>query len=355
MHRVLWISNQNALETTRCFLRSLWERNELTYMLAPIQRPGRYRVTPQVIADPAGLSVVNPFVPVMETNAAPMLVDHIRQQQQGRVAAILKPCEVRAFTEIRKRRLADRRWPTSYDNGSPVIIGVDCPGTYPVAKYTRRVKELGADALTRRSLECRIIPSHLRTACQICDCGAPCQTDILIGTIGTAEHQFLLVRAEDQGVDARLRLGELTDQMATEQQIKRHKKALKSLTAKRTRRRRKLTLSTRQQSTDFGTLLSLLARCTLCADCLDACPLYQGELADLLGVSNPQSRRKPPLSEWVGVSRWMASCIGCGLCEEACSRGVPLTLILSGLSRRIHKSLRYVPGDPDLPLPWAAD
>jgi len=101
---------------------------------------------------------------------------------------------------------------------------------------------------------------------------------------------------------------------------------------------------------DFGQALSWFATCSLCGDCLDACPLYNGELSGLLGVHGA----RPALAELVDVSRWLASCSGCGMCEAACDQGVPLMRLISPLSRQIQGTLHHTAGDPTRPLPWAS-
>jgi Fe-S oxidoreductase len=55
------------------------------------------------------------------------------------------------------------------------------------------------------------------------------------------------------------------------------------------------------------------------------------------------------------LSRWLASCSGCGMCEEVCQRSVPLTLLVSALSHRIREENDYITGSPDQPPPWAGD
>ncbi|MEW6568724.1 MAG: 4Fe-4S dicluster domain-containing protein [Chloroflexota bacterium] len=95
------------------------------------------------------------------------------------------------------------------------------------------------------------------------------------------------------------------------------------------------------------------AGCSLCGDCLDACPLYDGELSGLLGMGSARYGGRPLLAELVDVSRWLASCSGCGMCEEACSCGVPITLLIAPLADRMRQELHYTPGDPAQRLPRA--
>jgi len=101
---------------------------------------------------------------------------------------------------------------------------------------------------------------------------------------------------------------------------------------------------------DLGSLLSLFASCSLCGDCLDACPLYNGELSGMLGVHGA----RPPLAEMVDVGRWLAACAGCGMCESSCDQDVPLMLLIASLSQQIQGATHQRAGEPARPLPWAS-
>jgi Fe-S oxidoreductase len=90
---------------------------------------------------------------------------------------------------------------------------------------------------------------------------------------------------------------------------------------------------------------------------LKACPLYGGELDNLAGLASAEasardSSRQPSLAELIQVTRWMASCSGCGMCEEKCQRDVPMTLFISALSHRIRDEAHYTAGSPSQQYPW---
>jgi Fe-S oxidoreductase len=103
---------------------------------------------------------------------------------------------------------------------------------------------------------------------------------------------------------------------------------------------------------DLGSILAWLANCSLCGECLKACPIYEGEFA---GLANRRDSAQPgiaPLGDMVSLSRWLASCTGCGICEEMCNMHVPLFLLISALSHRIRDKMNYRSGDPAERLPW---
>ena len=193
----------------------------------------------------------------------------------------------------------------------------------------------------------------LRPACRICSWHTPVGADLVIGTFGYAGRGQLLIAARDEGTAGDLGLEKLTDSAAGPDQIASRKSKIAEVEAARPGFQINGVGNGRTPHADVGTLLAGIARCTLCADCLDACPLYQGELGGLLGVGGPRDRERPALSEIVSVSRWLASCSGCGMCEETCELDVPLTSLVSGLSRQIQAELNYHAGDPGQKLPWA--
>ncbi len=92
--------------------------------------------------------------------------------------------------------------------------------------------------------------------------------------------------------------------------------------------------------------LTTLATCTECRLCLQACPLYDGELDDT-SVSL--------VGQLGAVAKWLVSCSGCGMCEESCPNGVPLAVLARSLSRPLRAKFDYTPGrSVEEKLPWVA-
>jgi len=356
INHLLRVRTGDALSALREFLAGWWVRNRLEALLAPVETTSGAGNGIQVIEEPAGLAAVNPFAPVMHNNVASVVAQMAEEYAGARVAALLRPCELRALVELRKRR----RTPGS---GCLVLVGVDCLGTFPPPEYERRLQAQGVSQLINEALsyaaEGGFTPQRLRTACQMCDWPATCGADLTIGAIGVAPDQYLLVIARDEATDAGLHLGDVTDGLAEEAQIVRREVTIGNVAEKRARARAQLLQAAAGRDTppgrlysDLGSILAWFSNCSLCGDCLDACPLYDGELGGLLGMRSGRLGSRPLLAELVQVSRWLASCSGCGMCEQACSNGVPLMLLVAGLSHRIRDGLRYQSGDATQPLPW---
>jgi formate dehydrogenase subunit beta len=358
VNRILHVHDGNPVSTLQEFLKMWWGRMELEAMLAPVELPDHTGVSAQVITNPADLDHMNPFAPVMLNNTACLVQDFLEDHAHSHLAVILRPCELRALVELRKRqRVRYQSVMAEDDQESLVVISVDCAGTFSQAEYVQHVTGHQPDAEmihveVRYGKEATYIPYTVRETCQMCDSPAPRGADITIGAIGIEPQGNLLVIARNEEIDRSLRLREVTDGMATECQVVCREMMVGKLVDKRAEKRAALMKSDALPVEEMTGALAMLARCTLCADCLDSCPLYDGELTDLLGVGEDHRNGHALLAELVRVSRWLASCSGCGMCQQSCPHGIGLSRAVTTLSHRIQAELHYRPGDPSQRLPW---
>lgn len=351
VNHIIQVHNEDPVGELREFLADWWNQYRLDALLAPVELPQSQTVAAQVISDPAGLSQVNPFAPLLLSNAARDAVEFIEARPGERLALLLRPCELRAFIELNKRGRARSEVPV-------VLIGVDCLGTYPPDEYARRVQMRSVAGITREVLhdatEGGLRPRSFRNACQVCDWPAPRSADLTIGTIGVDSDQFLVLIARDEEVDASLGLPSLIDAPASEYQVSHRETVVGAVADLRAVARRKLLgeLNAPCRFGDLGCLMAWFSGCDLCANCLAACPVYEGELDGWLGRTGPDQISRAPLADLVAISRWLASCSGCGMCEEHCGNDVPLTLLISSLSHRIRGEMKYSSGDASQGFPW---
>lgn len=357
VHRVLQVRQADPLGSFRSFLTAWWSALDWQAILAPIDLADQSSVAPQPIDQADRLAAVNPFTPIMVGNAAALVEPFARDRAGQRLAVILRPCELRTLIELRKRRRAPAV-DAALRNHTLTVIGVDCVATYSAEDYAARRREYGAEAVTREALlvagDAARTPCDLRAACQVCDWPAPRGADVTIGVIGVAPEQVLLVIARDAATDDRLRLSAVTAGLATEHQVAQREAAVGDLIGQRAATRAGQLGAAAGNLMGLARLLSWVSNCTLCGDCLDACPLYNGELAGLLGVGGPhRGTCGAPLADFVEMARWLTSCSGCGMCEAACEHQVPVGGLASALSYGLRGGLpQYVAGDPDRPLPW---
>lgn len=355
VNRVIEVKREDPVRTFQEFLANWWEAYQLESLLAPAEIDDRELFGTRVIQDRSDLATVNPFAPIMLSNAARTADHYIQDHPSERVGMILRPCELRVYHELRKRRL------DPVDDSQAVIIGIDCLGTFLPEKYRQVVAQRGAADILSETLinaaEGGLRPQPFRTACQICDWPAPRGADLAIGAIGINSSQFLLLIARDEATDQRLRLSGLTYHPATEYQVSHRETVVGAIADIRAAIRKNMVeeMATSRHFGDLGSVLAWLASCDLCGRCLNACPLYDGELDALLGKPQPRHADRAPLAQMAAVSRWLTSCGGCGMCEETCDQGVPLILLISALSHRIQSDLHYTSGDASKSLPWMAD
>ncbi len=340
VNRIMEVSEGNTLGAVQEFMASILNRNLVDALFVP-QTAADSTVSAALVSNPDAINHSNPFAPIMVANAARQVAEATVKQPDRHIGAVLRSCEIRALVELAKRGRANL--------ANLTVIGIDCLGTFAPLDYMRKM--LGAGGAAEMTTQCMQVAEEgeiacqTRTACQMCERPAPRGADVTLGFIGVDATQELLVIAADESADTRLRLGEVTRRVATEREVVKREATLTNIIAKHSayteRELAKLEMS-------FGGLagaLTTLATCTECRSCLQACPLYDGELDD------------PSLSlvgQLGAISRWLVSCSGCGMCEESCPNGVPLAVVARALSRPLRAKFDYTPGRSlDEKLPWA--
>lgn len=334
------------------FLKDLLISRKIAAVLAPKRYAGGGNAAPVLISDHSRLEGVDPLAPVQMINAAQALVELTKDGLDRPVAALLRPCEVRASIELMKLRQVNRE--------KLILIGYDCPGVYNLPDYRRLVEQQGKREDSRSFVagHCRTFLEDddptLREACRLCAHFTADSADMALSWIGLPEGALVMrISGEDMiSLPGGWKVQEAAHLEEREKQIRMIRE-----------RRRK------QQDQEVGNLLRLLDPCLRCYSCREVCPLCYCKECLLqpeklgyttqryLARADSKGQIKFPvdtlLYHLTKMNHMSFSCVGCGVCEQACPVDIPLGRIYHRIGRDVQALFSYEPGrslEEDLPV-----
>ena len=349
---VILVGEEGRTRAVNEFLARLLELGAVDAMIVPtMPTPGV--ITYLLACDPEFVrGEAAPFAPVMPVNGASLVAGVVSKKPQGKIGALLKPCEIRALVELVKLRQAEA------DN--LLIIGIDCIGTVSSREYKNAYPD--TDNLS------------LREACRVCLNPDPPDTafpGINVGYIGlNGRHGLLTSLSPDlnPGIAAVMEeLGfERGDDLAAERQA-----VLAALKEERGKAFQEFLRESEAESDGSGLegIAGLLAACIGCRNCRVACPVcycrecifdgdvFEYETRQILGRAGKKGGLKIPgetlLYHLTRMNHMSLSCVTCGMCEEACPLDIRLFPLFARMAKRTQSLFQYVPGrSQEDPLPF---
>ncbi len=355
MRVVIPVENNDTPGALRGFLRRLLEEKMVDAVLVPMETPAG-TVTPVLVADPALLEHADPLAPVMGVNAARVVGPLSVRQPRGRIATVLRPCEMRALVELVKLQQA------SLDD--LVTVAVDCLGTYTVPDYVAMGADGGVDrsALLASAQGGELSPRQgyaFRDACQMCEKPHAEGADIVVELFGADLTAGIPVTLPDE-MATRLGLA------ATETQSRRPE-VVNKVTAARAQMRDARFAQIRERLDKAG-VEGVFAACVRCHNCMTACPicycktcLFKSPVFDhepiqyMTWAQRKGAFRLPAdttLFHLTRLNHMVLSCIGCGLCSDACPADLPVADVFRAIGQEVQVVFEYVPGrSVEEPLP----
>jgi formate dehydrogenase (coenzyme F420) beta subunit len=374
---VIEVKNAKVKEAINSFLESLLEKNLVSALLVPREVPSKDNVVQSLMTNSnlpvqgpvcrvgtgrrtqtGGLKEVNVISPVLPVSSARIISQMTRlSSYKNPVGVVLRSCEIRALIELVKLKQA------SLDN--LLIIGVDCLGTYLVSDYQNLCKQGNSpsDELLRKFKEGGE-DTKLRKACQVCEYPIPSNADLVIGLVGVDfEKNILLKSGTEKGEKILEKFSFLEFN-----QSKREESVSKYLSKKIEKRDTLFSEMKEETSGGWENLLSVFSTCINCHNCMRVCPLcycrecfFESPTFEfdsekyLLWAKRKGSIKMPrdtTLFHLGRMSHMATSCVGCGLCEQACPSNIPLLKIFKTVSYDVQQIFKYVPGrDLEEPLP----
>lgn len=351
--------NNGLVESIKQFLKGLLEKELVNAVLVPVELPSGNNVVQTLVSNPEKLDAANPLAPVLPVNSARIVSSITRTgSSERKIAVVLRSCELRAVIELAKLKQV------TLDN--LLLIGIDCFGTYSINDYSKLAEE--GKSPTEVALENAGDGKEdelLRDACRICEYFYPMNADIVIGLIGMETGKAILVQAETEQGEKVLESLELPEGGDAEKR----QAAIKSRVEEHIKKRDELFARTTDEVSGEEKLLPVFARCVNCHNCRDACPIcYCREClfdsptfefgADkyLDWAERRDALRMPTdtlLFHLTRLNHMASSCVGCGLCQEACPNEVPVFSIFRMVGDKVQEAFEYVPGrslDEEMPL-----
>jgi formate dehydrogenase subunit beta len=330
-----WIleTHGDPLGTVNKFVNTLWDNSNLDGILVSQNALDNDMTGMHLINDPKQFEQVNPFKPLMTFNAAKYIPQSLKQYPKARLGALLRPCEMRALTEMSKHA------PINLDR--LLTICVDCLGTYPADDVHWRSERKGSlEGLGYEALQFArqggIVAYRYRSACQMCGSPDAKGGDINIFVIGLPVRQYILVQTRAEEAAEKYMFQKITAGKADQELLSERQKIIWKLAERHNRTRERVTNGLADLiPTNIETLITQLHKCGDCQECLNACPICS--------VDYP---RREANGAYIreDVVRWLVSCAGCGMCEQACVNHLPLSAIFGHIQQQMAQSLDYQSG-----------
>jgi len=357
------VKNGDLLETLQEFFRSILRLDNISAILVPQHLPMKNVVMPTLVTDPEHLDGADPLAPAFPMNSAKIVSRLTRKPMGGKLVAVLRPCEIRAFVELVKLKQGRME--------EVVLVGIDCLGSYRNADYA----QIGGEEKTEftsifyrnvlSGKESAVENFDLFPACKACEFPIPNGADILIGLFGVDTNENLLVQARTPKGEGLYKDLDLSD---AEEPPERHA-AVESLITERTAYRDGMFAETTEATNSLEKLGTYLADCVNCYNCRVACPVcyckecvfvtdvFDHEPDQYLRWANRRGIIKMPTDtvfyHITRLAHISTSCVGCGQCTNACPNDIPVMELFRTVSYRTQKAFEYEAGrsiEDDLPL-----
>jgi formate dehydrogenase subunit beta len=355
------MNNQWSLEThgdplgkVHELIKQIWLESNLDGMLVTMNGSDDSSALPRYIVDVESINEINPFKPLMEINIARLIPDLLASHPGASIGALLRPCEMRALTEMTKH--------TSFKIDNLLTFSVDCLGTLPADEYQWRLErmekihpvmqkktpdsfgELAYEALNF-ARQGGIIPYRYRSACQVCLSPAAKQAHINLHILGLPVRQQMLLSSNDPKIAETLHFEKLADGIADEALIHQHERIISKMCERHQRTMERVNEGlSGLLPTDVDAVIHQLESCGECQNCMDVCPICS--------VDRPE-RNAAGHFDRSSVMRWLVSCAGCGMCEQSCPNHLPISAIFAHIRQQLAQEWEYVPGrSVNEPIPF---
>jgi len=341
-------------QTVRALCRSLLESGRVKGVLA-LGRNGETNtgggVAYSLFTDPDAFCLdghAQPLMPLMPANAGRLLSRlTLKGPPNEPIAAVVKPCEIRAFIELVKFKQG------SLEN--ILLISSTCSGVYPLEA------DLNGDLKDRlpgywEAVRAGKQVDGARPSCRACTQFVPENADVTIALLGEADldAQCTLFLNTEKG---RWLVDEIGNLEAESLPIKLETKTFQHIRDQREDCREELFAAV---EVGQAGLIHTFGRCINCHACMTVCPIcychlcyfdsqvserpidfYESEMEKKGATRVPADTLFFQLGR---LAHMGVSCVGCGMCSDVCPADIPISMIFSKVGASVQALLDYQPG-----------
>ena len=339
----------------RDLLKALLASGKVRGVMTLVETGPAGEVNYQLVADAAVLDKATPLYPLMPANAGGLLSRlTVSEGFEEPVAAFLRPCELRALVELGKLHQIDAE--------NILLISASCGGVYPLESSLNGGL---ADRLPAywEALAKGDAAEGLRPTCAACEHFVPFGADLTLAAVASGgAGRVAVVANTPRGEEALEGLEGAVDEAAVETA------GVASLRAKREAARTELFEKEPLPTPGLEGLVAFFGRCIGCRSCRSVCPICCCEICyfdsattePTAGTFEVHLKRKtgtrvPPdtlLFHLGRLTHMSASCVGCGMCADACPVYIPVATLFAKVGAQTQSLFEYVPGkDPEEELP----
>jgi formate dehydrogenase subunit beta len=348
------VEAQDVLGSLRKFLGDILNTDDIEAVLVPQQLPMRNMVMPTLVTGPSQLAGVDPLAPAFPMNAARIVSRLARKPIGAKIAAVLRPCEIRAFIELVKLKQGR--------TDEMILIGIDCLGAFQNKDYFQFAGQNPAESTLRfyrgvlQNKGQPIEGVELATACRACEYPVAENADILIGLYGMEIGESLLVQSQSESGEYILKQMNLAPTTAPAAR----KNTIDALVSARSSYRDDMFARTREATDSLEKMAAYFATCVNCYNCRVACPVcYCKECVFVTDVFNHDpsqylrwAHRKgiikmPTDTLFFHITRlahMSTACVGCGQCSNACPNDIPVMELFRTIACDTQKAFDYQAG-----------
>jgi len=340
--------NKGIEEGLRDFLEFLLKSEKAGAVFALKKMNGKGAVSYSLITDTDELKDAVPLYPLMPVNAGKALSSFtLEGVPEKPVAAVLRPCELRAFIELVKRAQG------SLDN--ILLISLTCGGVYPLKSLTDgNLKKLLSQYW--ESAKKADIDPGIRDTCQSCENFIPQLADMTVVSLGKKDldKECTIILNTKKGEEyAREAPGSIVSEEIETAETKKLKE-------KRKEKNEKMVEDFQKDGSGLKALIKTFAACLGCHGCSQACPICYCMLCDFdsktqeykpVSFSSELKQkgglRVPPGTIYFHLGRMShmaVSCVSCGMCSDVCPVNIPVSTLFSIVGASLQGMFDYIPG-----------